>query len=207
MNNLRTELGTFAAHPPKWKEVVKLCGWCGQKLVLRNNRDIERRNYCSHSCRAKGAARTEAFSTKEMRICRNCSTDYMATKAAQKYCSVKCCNTATERSYRQRTSTPEGFFRRLTRSNHRRAALTPEFLLGLYEKQQGCCALSGIRMTTISGKGHILTNVSIDRIDSSKEYEQDNVQLVCHIVNLMKHNMTVEQLVLWCRRIIEHSKG
>lgn len=48
-----------------------------------------------------------------------------------------------------------------------------------------------------------MTNVSIDRIDSSIGYKEDNIQLVCHIVNLMKHDLSIEELKTWCKRIIK----
>ncbi len=206
-NNLRTGLGTFASHPPIYKNITKHCKFCGAELQLRNNRDIERRNYCSHHCRAKGAARTEAFSINKMRSCCRCGTQYLATKGAQKYCSVQCTSAAAESAYKQRWATPEGWFKRLLRTNHRRNKITHQFLMLLYARQGGRCALSGVPMTTIAEKGHVLTNVSIDRIDSSKGYFEENIQLVCHIVNLMKHNMTVNQLREWCRKIMENSNS
>ena len=61
-------------------------------------------------------------------------------------------------------------------------------------------------MTKVVGQGHVLTNVSIDRIDSAKEYLPGNVQLVCHIVNLMKHNMATAELVAWCNNIVHHQE-
>lgn len=50
-----------------------------------------------------------------------------------------------------------------------------------------------------------MTNVSIDRIDSSIGYERGNVHLVCYVVNMMKHTMAVEELVWWCEQIIDTS--
>ena len=45
-------------------------------------------------------------------------------------------------------------------------------------------------------------NASRDRLDSSKGYEENNVQFVCKVVNLMKHEMTIEELEECCRAII-----
>ncbi len=39
--------------PFKFRTVSKFCGHCKVKLVLNSSRDIERKKFCSHSCRAK----------------------------------------------------------------------------------------------------------------------------------------------------------
>ena len=58
-------------------------------------------------------------------------------------------------------------------------------------------------MTFTAGQGKIYTNISVDRIDSSKNYEYGNVIFVCLMVNLMKGDMSYEDLNLWCKKIIE----
>ena len=205
-NDLRNELGRFAKAPSVYLTVQKFCKNCNAPLTLRNNRDIERRNYCSTHCRSKGTARTEAFNCRRPKSCETCNEPFVATKYTQKYCSLKCCSVAAERNYRARTATVEGFLRRLTRTNHRRSQLTTELLIKIYADQKGRCAISGVEMTTVANGGRINTNVSIDRIDSSRGYEPDNVQLVCRIVNLMKHNLSTAALVDWCRKITEFSR-
>ena len=76
----------------------------------------------------------------------------------------------------------------------------------MYYKQKGLCALSGVPLTHIRGNGQCPTNISIDRIDSSKGYEIDNIQLVSYMVNIMKNKFTKEELVWWCKQIIKHHK-
>lgn len=46
-------------------------------------------------------------------------------------------------------------------------------------------------MTYIEGSGRHLKNMSIDRIDPTKGYTEDNVQLVCAQVNMMKSDMSL----------------
>lgn len=36
-----------------FREIDKFCLWCGCRLTLNNTRDIERKNFCNHSCKAK----------------------------------------------------------------------------------------------------------------------------------------------------------
>jgi len=81
------------------------------------------------------------------------------------------------------------------------------FLLNLYESQEGKCAISGEEMTYLAGAGRRCTNISIDRIDSSKGYTRDNVQFVCDIVNVMKQQLTKSELLFWCNKIVKKSKN
>lgn len=61
--------------------------------------------------------------------------------------------------------------------------ISAEYLIGLYYKQNGLCAISGMKMTH---RYKDLRSISIDRIDSTKGYIKGNVQLVCQWVNLAK---------------------
>ncbi len=84
--------------------------------------------------------------------------------------------------------------------------LTEDFLLSLWNKQKGLCAISGIKMTHITGKSKILTNVSVDRINSNLGYTIDNTQLVCSIINIMKNKMSLEDLIFYCKNIIIYNE-
>jgi len=66
------------------------------------------------------------------------------------------------------------------------------YLLELWEKQGGVCALTGIRMTHQFGD---MRAVSIDRIDSSKGHVRGNIQLICQCVNLMKNEHSNDEVV------------
>ena len=87
--------------------------------------------------------------------------------------------------------------------------ITAEDLHDLWDEQGGRCALSGIFMTYgKDGNGVKEFNASIDRIDSSKPvYSRTNVQLVTYRVNIMKHTLTEDLLLWWCRNLIaKHDK-
>lgn len=79
------------------------------------------------------------------------------------------------------------------------------YLLELWLKQEGKCAISKIEMTHILYDGHNNTNVSIDRIDSSKGYTKSNIQLVCCIINKMKLDLSTSDLIYYCKQILEHN--
>jgi hypothetical protein len=80
--------------------------------------------------------------------------------------------------------------------------INAEFLKVLLERQGGLCAISGIPLSFIKGQGHIPTNASVDRIDSAEGYTKDNVQLVAHQVNTMKSNLSIDQLMDWCKLVL-----
>lgn len=79
---------------------------------------------------------------------------------------------------------------------------SPEVLFEIWKRQGGCCALTGIEMTFIKGKGRVPTNCSLDRIDSRKPYTRDNLHLVCYQVNCMKGELGMKQLKFWCNAIL-----
>lgn len=58
-----------------------------------------------------------------------------------------------------------------------------EFLIDLYAKQKGRCAISGVPMTHARND---LFAISIDRISNKGGHTRDNVQLVCQAMNLAK---------------------
>lgn len=97
----------------------------------------------------------------------------------------------------------------INKSSHRKRnhTLDINYVMDLYNNQNGLCALSGRKMTHITGKGRVWTNISIDRIDSRLDYVKGNVQLVCLGPNLMKQNMHQDEMVSWCRDIVRKYDG
>ncbi|CAB4138447.1 hypothetical protein UFOVP330_57 [uncultured Caudovirales phage] len=85
--------------------------------------------------------------------------------------------------------------------------VTLDYLEGVWAKQEGKCAISGVSMTMLLGKGVIATNVSIDRIDPSLGYVEGNVQLVCRAVNIAKSNLSQRDFISMCRAIVEKADG
>jgi hypothetical protein len=59
-------------------------------------------------------------------------------------------------------------------------------------------------MTCILEKGKkCQTNVSIDRIIPGGSYSISNIQLVCNAMNVARNTMSVDELVHWCRLVVE----
>ena len=66
------------------------------------------------------------------------------------------------------------------------------------------CPLSGQAMTHKLGCGEVLTNISVDRINSDKAYIRGNIQFVCVMANLMKNKYNNETLLGWSKKIVNH---
>ena len=78
----------------------------------------------------------------------------------------------------------------------------------LYEKQQGCCALSGIPFIfNGSEKWEFNFKPSIDRIDSDRGYELGNIQLVLVCLNYQKGNMPQSELVRICEAVVANQSS
>lgn len=83
-----------------------------------------------------------------------------------------------------------------------------QYLIDLYYKQEGKCAISKIEMTHFSGKntGQHYNNISVDRIIPNKGYTKENIQLVCTIINIMKHTLTMNELKEYCTLILQKNE-
>lgn len=86
--------------------------------------------------------------------------------------------------------------------------LTPEFLWKLYEDQKGLCALTGVSLVLrLALKNQNvdwdIVTASLDRIDSTKGYTEDNVQWVHKTINRLKNNYSLEELLYWSKLLLE----
>jgi hypothetical protein len=87
------------------------------------------------------------------------------------------------------------------RSRKLEVVIDVDFLLLLWEKQQGICAISSFPMRYPGGS---LFSVTVDRIDPKLGYTTDNVQLVCEGINFAKNRYSNEEfLEFWNFRNLE----
>lgn len=164
------------------------------------------RDYTWHH---KGQRKYPIF-TPESRICELCKIDYIALKRQQIYCSLKCRSTVISKRHLEKNNNLEGHLKRLLKGSNGRWAgrdsLSFEFIKSLYDNQQGRCALTGMPMTWGRFKGHVQTHISLDRISSYAGYAPENVQLVCHIVNIMKNNLGQLEFIELCHKITTYQQ-
>lgn len=188
-----------------YRQVTKNCVVCGKLLVLNNERDITRKKTCSNECRGFLSA-VERKAT--LCSCVECGVEFESQVRAKR---CKSCrnnmNLQISRSYAMLHNNPEKYFKHALYKKGREG-LTVQFMLDLLEKQDGKCAITKQQLTfiKIQGNGRVNTNASIDQIKPAAGYTEDNVQIVCDIVNRMKIDMDMEELMFWCQSILTHSE-
>lgn len=81
---------------------------------------------------------------------------------------------------------------------------TIDLLMSLWDRQGGCCAITGIPMTWVDSGGHAQpTSVSIDRIDGLRPYDADNVRLVCFAFNVCRANNPDDETINFFLRLAD----
>ena len=81
--------------------------------------------------------------------------------------------------------------------------ITIDDVLKVYLDQGKVCSLSGIPIGwTMVEKSH---NISIDRIDSTKGYSRDNIQLVYPKINMMKFTYSQDEFIDLCKRVSNYT--
>jgi len=129
------------------------------------------------------------------------------------------CKQCTKNTVEKYNSTFEGYIQNLFKdliSNAKKrnviVNITKQDIINKYHEQAGLCKLSYIYMThnKINGldKANIHVNnpynISVDRIDSSKPYTKDNIQLICARVNIMKSNIPQNKFLEICKLIVKN---
>lgn len=148
------------------------CNECGHKILIPNNRYTAS---CSEKCRKAYFSRYES--------------DRRAS-------SVESTLEALAVQIKSRA-----------KRNGKEYNLSKEFLLDLLSKQSGLCAQTGRTLepsSFVEGskyRAHKNT-VSVDRVDSSKGYTKDNVQLVVYHYNLAKSAFTQEEMMELCKDVL-----
>lgn len=80
--------------------------------------------------------------------------------------------------------------------------ITDRYLFDLFRRQDGRCALGGIRLTMCREWGR--RTASLDRKNSSKGYTPGNVHWIHKDINLMKMSMPEDRFVDICHMVSQH---
>lgn len=137
----------------------------------------------------------------QRRKCVYCNKLFVPKKAIHFFCSKP------HSEFYNKSKDWRSYFKKLLNNNAKeRKQLTVEDLLELYAKQNGRCALSGIRLTKIVGTGVVNSNASLDRIRPGGAYCRSNIRLVTGFCNSFRGNSTDAELIFFARRIVQHAK-
>lgn len=151
---------------------------------------------------------------KNPKNCRTCNSLFMPKSGTQVFCTIPCKRQwyklygpeTTERQYELISGNWEKYFRRLCARSFNRSGLSVDILLKVKDRQQGKCALTGVEMTCTLQKGVVCkTNASIDRIDPKGQYVEDNIHLVCAVVNKFRVDTPLNEFISWCRKVANHA--
>ena len=97
------------------------------------------------------------------------------------------------------------FSKYFLRANRKRTGdITIEYIYDIWISQDKKCALTGIEVDFIKRENGI--SASIDRIDSSINYEKGNVQIVHKDVNIMKNHFNQDYFIEICKLISKHNE-
>lgn len=87
--------------------------------------------------------------------------------------------------------------------------ITIDDIWDVHLRQDKKCAISGVPVSfPTSNKEYISYSAvaSVDRIDSSKGYTIENIQIVHKQINIMKQSMSDRDFINWCRIIYSYNK-
>lgn len=191
---------------------VKSCGCHRLKVMKENGKRSRGRKLRNQPrvCLDCGLSEKDvAFPTAGLR-CSQCLKErkhsrYMASRE-ERLASEKAAERASPEAFIK--STIETSKMRVRQRNKKKArillhTINYDYIINLWHKQQGKCAISNIPMAY---ERHSLYSISIDRIDSELGYVPGNVQLVCKAINFAKSNKSNEDLRSFLNTIINTNR-
>lgn len=178
-------------------DVVKTCTCCKvEKPLVEFYSNKQAVDGCKSECKACSIVSGKLWREKNKeRVLSNSRQYYIDNKEKVR----------TSQLARYTTMTLEKRFKQLIRNatarKKKQCFVTVEHLIDVWQKQNGLCAYTKL---PLSSEAHRLNTVSLDRIDSSKDYVADNVQLVGVAVNYMKRDLAEEQFVQLCKLVAQN---
>ena len=84
--------------------------------------------------------------------------------------------------------------------------LAPEHIMNKWKRQRGACNITNKHMMHQSVHNSIspLLNTTIDRLDTSKPYTDENCHLVCAQVAQSKGDMNLDDYIDLCTAVVDH---
>lgn len=175
-------------------DVVKTCRVCGEsKLLSEFGKDNSKTSGIKSSCKS--------CNNSNIKVWREKNKEYRLSYDKQYYSDNKE-KISVKNQKRYTNLTLDEKFDQLVKTAGKRknknCFITVEHLRDVWQRQEGLCAYTKLPLTS---EGHQLNTVSLDRVDSNKDYTVDNIQLVCVPINRMKLDYTEDQFIELCRLV------
>ena len=179
---------------------MKICSTCKVihplSMYYKNkSREDGYHSQCK-ACQHEYYLRTKEKQLHNGKEYRSRNKEIIARKATQKYHRTK------EYTQASTMSNWEQHMLHNTKANAKRRDIECTLILNDIVIPEKCPYLN-IPLTRVVGKGQLLTNASIDRIDSTKGYTLGNIQIISRLANTMKNSATKEQLNIFARNVLK----
>ena len=97
-------------------------------------------------------------------------------------------------------------YKKINRGWNEKELVDKNYLVELYKKQKGLCAITGFSMKMERGgkssDENYKYNISMDRIDNSLGYVVGNIRLVTKQANVMRNRLEDHELIVWASAIV-----
>ena len=226
LHNERIKLIKLGQWPKEAEE--KNCSICSNLFIPKAHNS----KCCSDECRLENTRARSRYHGKAerkqarlnrppiIRLCTVCNIQFKAKNHHHSICDNKECKRVGHllSTYKSMSGNWGRYLKSLCRKREdekRSKQFTVDELMQVLVNHDYKCALSGVELTCKmemnpdfvgNGKRHLWpTNVSIDRIDSTKGYTINNVQLVCVVLNIAKSNLPQNDYIDWCKKVAEYN--
>jgi hypothetical protein len=106
-----------------------------------------------------------------------------------------------QKGYKQKKDTRFTWYIARARSRGKNNGLTSEMLENLWNKQKGLCAISNISLILHDECKDNRYLASLDRIDSSLPYQEDNIQFIALPLNLAKQAFDNKEFISFLKEV------
>lgn len=198
------------------RKLKKSCSECGCEVEIYKCKEKQLTFACSKECRSK--LLSKKFNKKIKVSCVACGKDVYYKKSHLKQIKNPCCSYECSGTMRKSIQRSKGngryikgsdeyrfFYKRAQDIKHRASAMKipynidAQYLLDLYNKQNGTCFYSGMELNIQPKKydpkkGIAFDTLSVDRIIPEKGYIKENIVLCLNCINLLKAAHSLEDL-------------
>lgn len=152
----------------------------------------------------------------DLKLCKRCETskpltEFYFRKQRNVYytCCKECFNKRTKEYYKNGYQENLNHILKSRVSNIKQRGVPysktlKTHLKELWEKQDKKCYYTGIEMVLHGYSDNVKNAMTIDRINPEKGYIEGNVVLCCSIVNKIKQDLSLEELLQICDQIKNH---